>query len=95
MSLKFGVVWGFSCMEFNIENLADSRLSDEDLKRAVEFASENDKTRNALRETSVRRLSQTGQVKPEILFMDIIKYFERIGDYSLNISQVLARVVVC
>ncbi len=81
-------------MEFNIENLADSRLSDEDLKKALEFESENDKIRNALRETSVQRISQTGQVEPEILFMDIIKYFERIGDYSLNISQALARVVV-
>ncbi|MBT4088426.1 MAG: Na/Pi cotransporter family protein, partial [Deltaproteobacteria bacterium] len=81
-------------MEFNIENLADSRLSDNDLKRALEFESENDKTRNALRETSVQRISQTGQVEPEILFMDIIKYFERIGDYSLNISEALARVVV-
>ncbi len=81
-------------MQFNIENLLNSSLSDEDLKKAVEFESDNDKTRNALRETSVERISKSGEVEPEILFMEIIKNFERIGDYSLNISQALARVVV-
>ncbi|MCP4751868.1 MAG: Na/Pi cotransporter family protein [Proteobacteria bacterium] len=81
-------------MQFNIENLLNARLSEEDLKKAVEFEKENDKTRNALRETSVKRISETGLVQPEILFMEIIKNFERIGDYSLNISQALARVVV-
>ena len=81
-------------MQFNIENLLNASLSDEDLEKALEFESDNDKTRNALRETSVERISKSGEVKPEILFMEIIKNFERIGDYSLNISQALARVVV-
>jgi phosphate:Na+ symporter len=81
-------------MQFNIENLLNASLSDGDLEKAVEFESDNDKTRNALRETSVQRISKSGEVEPEILFMDIIKNFERIGDYSLNISQALARVVV-
>ncbi|MBU2515036.1 Na/Pi cotransporter family protein [bacterium] len=80
-------------MQFNIENLLNARLSDDDLKKAIEFESENDKTRNTLRETSVQRISQTGRVAPEILFMEIIKNFERIGDYSLNISQALVRMV--
>ncbi len=81
-------------IQFNVENLLNSRLSDEDLQKAHEFESESDKTRNALRETSVMRIGQTGNVKPEILFMEVIKNFERIGDYSLNISQALAKVVV-
>ena len=81
-------------MQFNIENLLNAGLSDEDLEKALEFESDNDKTRNALRETSVQRISQSGKVRPEILFMEIIKNFERIGDYSLNISQALARVIV-
>ncbi len=80
-------------IQFNIENLLNSSLSDEDLEKAYEFESENDKTRNILRETSVKRISETGNVQPEILFMEIIKNFERIGDYSLNISQALAKVV--
>jgi Na+/phosphate symporter len=79
---------------FNNENLQDARLSNEDLERAHEFEKENDKTRNALRESSVKRIGQSGRVKPEITFMEIIKNFERIGDYSLNISQALARMVV-
>lgn len=83
-----------SFMQFNIENLLDARLSDEELEKALEFESENNKTRNTLRETSVQRISQTGRVEPEILFMEIIKYFERMGDYSLNISQAMARMVV-
>jgi len=81
-------------LQFNIENLLNAKLSDKELKKAYEYESENDKRRNALRDTSVRRISATGQVEPEILFMDIIKNFERIGDYSLNISQALAKMVV-
>ncbi len=80
-------------MQFNIENLLDASLSEEELKKALQFEIENDKTRNDLRETSVQRISETGKVESEILFMEIIKNFERIGDYSLNISQALAGVV--
>ena len=80
-------------MHFNIENLADARLSSEDLHHAVQLEEQIDASREALRESSVKRIGELGHVKAEMLFMDIIKNFERIGDYSLNISQALRRIV--
>lgn len=80
-------------IHFNIENLADASLSDEDLKHAVELEAQIDASREDLRENSVKRIGETGRVKTEMLFMEIIKNFERIGDYSLNIAQALKRIV--
>jgi len=80
-------------MQFNIENLQDAKLSDEDLRRAIKLEMKIDDVRDMLRESSVKRIGETGLVKQEMLFMEIIKNFERIGDYSLNISEAIKRMV--
>ncbi len=77
----------------NIENLSITKFTDEDLKYAIELEDLIDNSRESLRESSVKRISESGNVKTEMIFMDIIKNFERIGDYSLNISQALKRMV--
>ena len=48
-----------------------------------------DDMRNKLLDSSRDRLSKGSKPKAELLFMDIIKHLEHIGDYSLNISQAL------
>ncbi|MBU3917026.1 Na/Pi cotransporter family protein [bacterium] len=80
-------------MLFNIENLQDARLSDEELRRAIEYEIKIDDARDLLRENSVQRISEGGKVKDEMLFMEIIKNFERIGDYSLNIAESIKKMV--
>ncbi len=81
-------------MMFNIENLQDAKVSDAELRKAIELEMKIDDSRDALRENSVKRIGKTGQVKSEMLFMEIIKNFERIGDYSLNISEAIKRMVL-
>ena len=80
-------------MQFNIENLADADLRDTDLKTAIKLEIKIDDSRNELRESSVNRIQESGDVKREMIFMDIIKNFERIGDYSLNISEAVKKTV--
>jgi phosphate:Na+ symporter len=45
--------------------------------------------RNKLRKSATRRLQHGGDVTSELLFMDLLKHFEHIGDNSLNIAQAL------
>ena len=53
---------------------------------------EIDDLRNKLLDSSRDRLSKGSDPKSELLFMDIIKHLEHIGDYSLNISQALEQL---
>ncbi|NQU63083.1 MAG: Na/Pi cotransporter family protein [SAR324 cluster bacterium] len=79
---------------FNLDNLQTVNLRDADLKIAIDLEIKIDNFRDRLRDSSVNRISESGQVKREMLFMDIIKNFERIGDYSLNISEAIKKTTV-
>ena len=81
-------------IQFNIENLADARLDEPDFRFAIDLEIKIDDSRNMLRESSIHRIRESGDVKREMLFMDIIKNFERIGDYSLNISEATKKTVI-
>ena len=72
---------------FIIDNLKP--MNDEDLNKSIVYEKEIDELRNKLLDSSRERLSQGSKPKSELLFMDIIKHLEHIGDYSLNISQAL------
>jgi phosphate:Na+ symporter len=80
-------------MEFNIENLQTAKVSEEELRHAIKLEISIDDARDELRENSVKRIRETGKVETEMLFMDIIKNFGRIGDYSLNISEAIKRML--
>jgi len=74
-------------LDFNLEHLNNSEFTESDLKKAFLMEGDINESRNRLRANSVIRLQENGKVKTEILFMDILKNFERIGDHSLNISE--------
>ncbi|MBT4639078.1 MAG: Na/Pi cotransporter family protein [Deltaproteobacteria bacterium] len=76
---------------FNLGNLQVANLRDSDIRIAIEHEIKIDDLRDMLRESSVNRISDSGMVKREMLFMEIIKNFERIGDYSLNISEAVKK----
>ncbi|MCP4296223.1 MAG: Na/Pi cotransporter family protein [Proteobacteria bacterium] len=73
--------------DFNLQYLREGSFTDTELKKAFQLENAINRCRNELRDTSVQRLQKDGQVKAEILFLDILKNFEKIGDYSLNISE--------
>ncbi len=75
-------------IEFNGKHFL-KHLSSEEIKKAYEMEHLIDTYRNELKEASQKRLQKGANVVGEILYMDILRHIERIGDYSLNISQAL------
>ena len=65
------------------------QMSEDDLKKSINYENEIDDMRNEFIRLSGDRLSRGSNSKTELLFIDIIKHLEHIGDFSLNISQAL------
>ena len=49
-----------------------------------------DQSRKRLRREAVVRMSDPSNIKSEMLYIDILNQIERIGDYSLNILELLS-----
>ena len=79
--------WNNSFIETNIKP-----MSKKDLDKSIEIEKEIDDLRNQFIDSSRDRLSKGSNPKAELLFLDIVKHLEHIGDYSLNISQALEQI---
>jgi phosphate:Na+ symporter len=64
-------------------------ISDEKLQRAYALEAEVDRFRNTLRSSARRRIREGGDVRSELLYIDIVRHVEKIGDHLLNIAQSL------
>lgn len=74
-----------------------SKLSTEmtaaDLQKARDLEKDIKSTLKLLRKSAINRMSQQGsQIKAELLYVDILNCFERIGNHVYNVLQVLAPV---
>jgi phosphate:Na+ symporter len=67
-------------------------MNEQDLNKSIKYENNIDDIRNKLLDSSRNRLSKGSNPKSELLYMDIIKHLEHIGDYSLNISQALEQL---
>ena len=65
------------------------QMSSDDLNKSIEYENKIDDMRNRFIEESGKRLGNDSNSKLELIFIDIIKHLEHIGDFSLNISQAL------
>ena len=83
------IEWNSSFIENDIQS-----MTVEELGKSIEYEKEIDNIRNKLIDSSRERLSKGSKPKIELLFIDIIKHLEHIGDYSLNISQALEEMAV-
>ena len=82
------IKWNDSFISNNIK-----AMSEEDLNKSIDKEKEIDNARNKLLDSSRKRLTkENSNLKAELLYMDIIKHLEHIGDYSLNISQALEHI---
>ena len=72
---------------FIINDIAE--MSIKDLEKSIKYENEIDDLRNQFIDSSGSRLSQDSNSKTELIFIDIIKHLEHIGDFALNISQAL------
>ena len=75
---------------FIMDNIKE--MSDEELTKAIKYENEIDDMRNEFIDSSSKRLTKDSNSKSELLFIDIIKHLEHIGDFSLNISQALEQI---
>ncbi|MBI9108566.1 MAG: Na/Pi cotransporter family protein [Spirochaetales bacterium] len=68
------------------------RFSEEDLAKAIKFEAKVDQERKSLRKKSQKRIQKGSDVKSELLYLDIVKHLEHIGDYSLNIAEAFKQI---
>ncbi len=81
--IKF-IQWNHSFIENNI-----GRMTLNDLRKSIEYEKQIDDIRNKFIDSSRERLAEEFNPKTELIYIDIVKHLEHIGDYSLNISQAL------
>ncbi len=70
-----------------IKNSMDHEFTAENMEAAVKFEEKVDKQRKALNKEARKRIQGGSDVKAELLYLDIVKHMEHIGDYSLNIAE--------
>ena len=81
------IKWNNSFITNNIK-----AMTSEDLNKSIKYEDNIDDMRNKLMDSSRNRLPKNTNSKSELLFMDIVKHLEHIGDFSLNISQALEQI---
>jgi phosphate:Na+ symporter len=59
---------------------------------AVDLENKINKMRNILKQSASSRLQSGGDVKAELLYIDIVRHVEQIGDHCLNITESLNRL---
>ena len=69
----------------------NKHLSKEKLEFATELENSIDAFKNELKKLARKRLEEGSNVKAELLYMDLVKQIERIGDHCFNISELLAQ----
>lgn len=67
-------------------------LSSAEMAEALSLEERTDRYRNTLKKSARRRIQNGSDVKAELLYIDIVKHIEHIGDHALNIAEALRLV---
>lgn len=70
----------------------NQHLSSEEMKQAIASEEEVDRYRNTLHKAARKRIKAGSDVKAELLYMDMVRHIEKIGDHLLNIAQALRAI---
>jgi len=70
----------------------NEHLSKEQLQIAFNLENKIDEFRDRLKKATQKRLQEGSDVNSELLYLDLLKNFEHIGDNSLNIAQALRQI---
>jgi phosphate:Na+ symporter len=65
------------------------RITGEEAEFAKQLESAVDKSRNKLRRLGRKRIEAGEDVKTELLFIDVVRRIEKVGDYCYNIAEAL------
>ena len=74
-----------------IKDNINKRLSDEQLNQALDFENQIDAVRKTLKKKAKKRLEEGANVKTELLYIDIVRTIEKIGDHAFSIAKALAQ----
>ncbi|HAK45527.1 MAG TPA: Na/Pi cotransporter [Spirochaeta sp.] len=75
-----------------IKTNLDLQFSETQLEQALKLEAKVDKQRKTLRKEARKRIQTGSNVKAELLYLDVVKHIEHIGDYALNIAEALKGV---
>ncbi len=75
-----------------IKGHMNEHLNKEQLAEAYELENKIDKTRKTLKKEVRKNIKSGADIKGELLYLDIVRQIEGIGDYCLNIAQALRTV---
>jgi phosphate:Na+ symporter len=75
-----------------LEEHLGSALTDEQAAWADELEEKIDKSRNKLRKLGRKRIEAGENVKTELLFIDVVRRIEKLGDYCYAIAAALTRI---
>jgi phosphate:Na+ symporter len=67
-------------------------LTEEELKKAEEFEIQIDSLRKDLKKIAKKRLKNGANVKAALLYIDLVRKIEKIGDYAFSISETLTQI---
>jgi phosphate:Na+ symporter len=67
------------------------KLTKEQIEYARELEKGIDKSRNRLRKLGRKRIEAGKDVKTELLFIDLVRRIEKLGDYCIDIAETVAR----
>ena len=68
------------------------QMSSEQMQVASDLEERIDKFRDRLRKTARKRLEAGADVKTELLFIDLVRRIEKLGDYCYSITEALGRI---
>ncbi|PKL09304.1 MAG: phosphate:sodium symporter [Spirochaetae bacterium HGW-Spirochaetae-7] len=72
-----------------VQDNINRNISEEQLAVAKELEDRIDGFRSALRKKSRKRLQTGANVKTELLFMDVVRHIEKIGDHAYGVAHAL------
>ncbi len=75
-----------------IRSHLNEHVSSENVAVAVALEDKINKMRNILKQSASTRLQSGSEVKAELLYIDVVRHVEQIGDHCLNITESLNRL---
>ncbi len=75
-----------------VQGQLGQRLSAEQVQYAENLENKIDKSRNKLRKMGRKQIEAGEDVKMELLFIDLVRRIEKVGDYCYNITEALQHI---
>ncbi len=75
-------------IDFFLERMI-RHLSEDELHLAIELEKKVDQSRHKLKKGARNRIQEGADVRAELLYIDLLRHLEHIGDHSLNIAEAL------